>query len=376
MILVLVVVGLAVVLGSALLQSASLNGQIEHNVTSAMELESRAESGINLGLYYLQHPHDAPSLNGDGYYPGGTALSIGTETIQSLTVNRTAGDVYELVSQVQDGALDRTTRARARVISEYEVKYALAANSDVDLTHGKVRSNAVIGSMLVDGVVSATGTLVTSLLLADGTNGSTFTPAPSYLNRPVPYFSEILFTAALPSYTYNGATYTAQELTSNVNGLLSGNVVTNPANVWYSKSSRKVTFSLTVPGTLVILGESSDLDVDGALSVTPKPGMPGLIVQRDFKLTQNNSAATINGLFWVGRRLESAPLKVINILLNLFQQPYLKVNGALMLATMDSDGLSHFEGELDLSYNASKVDLPDFSSYGRTPAGVVVLDWK
>src|SRR5688572_28167986 len=73
---VLVVVGIVAVMGLAMLSSSALQVQQGLNAQLAAEADTLAESGVNLAMYYLQHPTRAPQLK-TGYWPGGSDLKLG-----------------------------------------------------------------------------------------------------------------------------------------------------------------------------------------------------------------------------------------------------------------------------------------------------------
>ena len=61
LVIVTIVVGVAALMGYALLGSAALESQVSSNSTTLAQAECLAESGINLAMLYLQSPSKAPA---------------------------------------------------------------------------------------------------------------------------------------------------------------------------------------------------------------------------------------------------------------------------------------------------------------------------
>src|SRR5207248_7282852 len=70
MILVISAIAIAAVLGFALLSTATLHTRTSGNSLRIGSADYLAESGVNLALYYIPYPSQAPSLNGNAYWGG------------------------------------------------------------------------------------------------------------------------------------------------------------------------------------------------------------------------------------------------------------------------------------------------------------------
>ena len=83
MVMVLMVMAAAAVMGYALLASATLQGQVANAGIQQVSSNQIAESGVNVAMYYLQYPNNAPSLT-NGYWNGQTGISFGSSVSRSV----------------------------------------------------------------------------------------------------------------------------------------------------------------------------------------------------------------------------------------------------------------------------------------------------
>jgi len=383
LVIVLAVIALAAVLGYAMLTTASLSAQIDTNTSGITSSETLAESGVELAAFYLQHPQNAPVLNTDGYWAGGINISLGgTLKIDSVTVTRTAPNKFTVTSTASGGitSSSRTIKARLYVESSYIVKNAIACNGDFDLSRAAVTVTAANASLSktirVDGTLQVASSLLGTIVQAVSSTLSTVVAVPTYPPAAVPLCAELNNYDSLPAYTYNGSTYMADELTVDPGAtLLTSNLALNPANVWYSTTSRKINSTTTINGTLILRGDSTDLEVKGTLRIRPISGMPALMTARELKLSQSTSLLDAEGLVWVGKEINSAD-GVLNILTGLFAKPTIQIQGALMLAHAGSAMGSGFRGNLKVTFTPDNLNLPNLTTVGQTPTSVKVLSWQ
>ena len=381
LVVVLAIIALAAVLGYALLSAVSLSSQIDRNASSVNSSDTLAESGVELAMYYLQHPDKATSVNSSGFWAGGTNISLGDGLkLDRVTVQQTAPYTYSISSTATSGA-SRTINATVYVESKYEVKHALASNAGLDLSRATVTLTGTVlpVSIRVDGTLNLLSSLLATILSL-GSNQTGWVVPPTYPVHAVPSRSELTLLNSMPYYTYNGKLCTADELTSHsLNALKSPDLVRNPANVWYTKNSINAGGTNIFDGTLVVMGDSSDMRVQGNLKITPKAGMPGLIASRELDLHADTSVLQVEGLVWVGRRIVSSGG---SLLLGVLFKPKMQVNGALMIAGRGdddadlNDATSNFRGTLAIIFTPDNLNLPDLSTVGQTPTKVRLLSWK
>src|SRR4051812_37913003 len=89
LLIVLGVVGVATVMGFAMVSSSALQAQAGGTLKYATAAEYLAESGGQLALYYLQNPGASPVAKPAGYYPGETGVSFGAGVAGSADVTVT-----------------------------------------------------------------------------------------------------------------------------------------------------------------------------------------------------------------------------------------------------------------------------------------------
>src|SRR5688572_17257892 len=140
--MVVAVVALASTLGYVMLVSASLQSRASTNQTKLVSAEYLAESGLNIAMYYLEHPNRAPAVNAEGYWAGmntSYGLPNGSVGTLSVSVTRDATDpwTYEVVSAASVGStsdasrnVTRTTSARLYVQNEFVMKPGAALTNN------------------------------------------------------------------------------------------------------------------------------------------------------------------------------------------------------------------------------------------------------
>src|SRR5687767_14267711 len=68
--MVVAVVALASLLGYTMLATATMQSRASGNQTKLVSADYLAESGLNIAMYYLQKPENAPTLNAGVYWGG------------------------------------------------------------------------------------------------------------------------------------------------------------------------------------------------------------------------------------------------------------------------------------------------------------------
>jgi Tfp pilus assembly protein PilX len=400
LILVLMLVALAAIVSFALLSASTLQAKVSGNSNIAMIADSNAESGLNLALYYLQHPQSAPTLSGGStpYYPGSSSLSLGNAGTVALAISNPSSKTFDIVSSATIGsgstALTRTVKASAYLNASYQVTQALLANRDLSLPgSGSGVTVTVNGSARIDGTLSVASPSTISgnkQAVAIGAGVSSADAVPKYPTVAAPDITDLTIAKNLPLYYWRGkGPYLADQLTINPSG---GSLQTtrtgsrvkdssysgdNPGNVWYTTSTRTFTGTVSVPGTLVIIRDSSapttakHLRVGGVLRITPKSGYPGLVVVDDVQFQGSNRQLIVDGLAWIGGKLtnNASGAAVVN--------GSAQINGALMLANKSAQAIdsSGFQGTVSVTYSASNLDLPDLCDGNQTPSSVTVIQW-
>ena len=383
LLLVVAVVAMAAVLGFALLSGATLQTRAAGNANHAAQADYLAESGINLAVHYLQHPEKAPSLNAGGYWSGtGGDLAIGSEGAMAINVSvaRDATDVwtYEINSTGKVGPagerqITRTGFSRATVVSEYQLKYATAATAALTLYPRTTITGDVLSN---NGVTLKVGAQVT---------GNALTPLLSldvgYLNPPAnpPVPSNTVGAPAVgdvnkyATYAYQGGTGTADTIPAGVTSL--PNVLApmvpsaaNTANVWVSEGNMTLNNNVVIPGTLVVKG---NLTINGlGIVITPKAGMPGVIVTNTLQVNQPKKVATISGVVYVGVTLKSNGVPLLPA-----DASILNINGGLLLGGAVTPITNNYNVVTNVKLDPNFSKAPDLSTTGRVPVGVNLVRW-
>ena len=401
--LVIAVIALASILGYVMLSSATLQNRAGSNQIKTLSADYLAESGLNIAMYYLQYPKNAPALNGDGYWSGmngNYTLPNGRPGSLSVAVTRDATDpwTYEIAATASVGGegdstsrITRTAGARVYVRNEFVMRPgAVVANGNITFygpitTTGDVYSAkqmgiktgastpAINGKGYSQSAITSTGytTPTGSYWPIDNTAANApIAPSNDSVNRYRTYATD------------DGQQYNAGLLTT-VTDLLSGLLsiifpppsTDNPAGVIYKDATSAplvVTDNQTINGTLVVDG---DLQIKGTnITINPQPGFPALIVTGNLEIFQSGKNLTANGVTYIGGTLKSnnnglpAPLPAL--------ASTFTVNGGLIFGSPTATPIMlGYNVKTNLNYNATKAKAPELSSILRQPKGITIVRW-
>src|SRR3989442_4278586 len=133
LVLVVTVLAFAAIVGFAMLSTASMQAQTTLNSNLALSADALADSGVDLGCYYLLNPTKAPKIvPPGGYYNGGT-ITFGPNMPGSVDLTITpinsSGD-YKIVSLCKPGTRDLSHTVTATVHRDpgHQVKSLVAFN--------------------------------------------------------------------------------------------------------------------------------------------------------------------------------------------------------------------------------------------------------
>ncbi|MBC7785600.1 MAG: hypothetical protein H7144_17345 [Burkholderiales bacterium] len=363
MVLVLSAVAATSVLAYALLTSASMQAQVTNATADRIQRKYLAESGLNLALYYLQNPTASPvslvyGTNGNIHYPGESNVVVpGMSGTLNIAVSNSANGIFDITSVATLDSV--TTTAYSQVQLKKSRVFSSAANlkGNVSLTPLTIINGGVItdgtlnkGLALVNGLVTA----VNGLLFG----GNTY-PSGTSLSYPMTAFYY------MPFYFYDGKRYTAKSLPANVvtATLLDADTVNNPQNVWYASNDVKFLSSTTMTGTVVV---KRDLTLQGNLTVTPKTGMPSLIIGRRLEMSGALRNLTSNGVTYLGEEIRASGLTGTSTI---------SVSGAF-IAGQSGWPVDGFAGWMFLSHNSSRSTLSGFADEMETINSVNIRSWE
>jgi Tfp pilus assembly protein PilX len=374
MVLVITVIGLATVLGFAMLSGAMLQSRTGGNATRSATAEYLAESGINLAMYYLQYPNRAPSLNAQGYWAGtggAVAISSSVPGTVNVTVVRDLTDpwTYEVTSVGQSGTVSgtgvtRTQQARLYVRNQYLVQRAGNFNSSVTLYNrttidGDVASNSAI--TLSSGII--TGTIYCTLLSG---SSQSYQPAPATPASPTNSNINLYSTYSYQNSPYSASAVSVSSLTGTSGVTTLGTSGSNPAGVWVRTGDLTLNDNVSVAGTLVVNG---NLTLSGVnVAITPQAGFPGLIVTGNVTVVQQARTTVVNGVAYIGGQLKTS-----GVLLS--TPSSLKIYGGLLMGITGVPFATTYNATTYVKLDASMPKAPDLSSANRSPTGVSIVRW-
>jgi hypothetical protein len=382
---VLLVTALAAVLGYSLLSSSAVQSRAAANLQDVHRAELIADSGINFALYCLANPDKAPSLAvgaaGNTHYPGGADLALlGSDFgVVSIEVTNTALDRYTVVATGVHGQARRAFEVSLELPSEYRVTHAMSAAADVSLP-----SNAVVnGSLRSDGVVTLPnrGIVRGAIEAINGASLANASITPSFPTRGNPSWNDLNLVRSLNAthpviktwreYYLNGNRYYAEPLPSTlITGRLQTlNVLTNPANVWYSNSTVTLR-DAEIDGTIVVRGSGTDVIIEGSSTVrSANSALPAIVVRDDLLFRSGAvTSLSVEGILWIGDD--------ISVTSGSSTSCSLQVRGSLLMGGTGSIVKTNFRGTVTVVYDELKVRAPDLSNSNRWPTGMRVLSWQ
>ena len=398
--MVVAVIAIASILGYVMLSSASLQNQAGSNQVKMLSADYLAESGLNIAMYYLQYPKNAPARNADGYWSGMNAdytLPNGSPGSLSVVVARDPSDIwtYEIAATASVGSpgdpthrVTRTSGARVYVRNEFVLRPgAVVANGELVFygpmtvtgdvyTAGKMGIKTGTSTPAINGRGYSRDAYTVSGYQAptgqywpveNSTSGAPIAPTNSNVNR-------------YKTYQVNGETKNAgllQTVTDLITGLL-GLIfpppsTDNPAGVIYKDATASplvLTDNQTINGTLIVEG---DLQIKGTnITINPQPGFPALIVTGNLEIFQSGKNLTANGVTYIGGQLKSSGTPLIPTLAST-----LTVNGSLVFGSTGGTSpiMLGYNAKTNLTYNATKAKAPELSSSLRQPTGVTIVRW-
>jgi hypothetical protein len=402
--LVTAFVGIASVLGLALLSSAALQSAATRNQDLVIQADGLAESGINLGTYWVQNLADSTKC------PAAvTSLAIGGKYVQSnLTVKNVPGKIKVTVERLSYNRFQVTSVGKsAEDLSGQGVGRTLTAQVDANYYGYAISAtNLSSGNLVIPATTTITGDIFSTVpvTLATGAtvNGEIFDAPASggsggggllgglvggVVNVLTGTLNAVVATLVPPpssanhylTYTYNGKSYAAREITASslLNTTLNPDA-NNPLGVFYHKGALTLAGGAKVNGTLVVkdvAGGLLGLGADpGVLRVTGKgnaltqnvPNYPALVADSDVSFEATNATLDVAGLAYTGGRVTHAGT-VTGSALNI-------VGGLLFggtTAALDSSVPTR------LTYDRVRNSVPSLvTTTTPAPTSVTVVYWK
>ncbi|HEY0009608.1 MAG TPA: hypothetical protein VGB55_12850 [Tepidisphaeraceae bacterium] len=369
LIMVIMAVGLASVMAVAVLATAQMRATIAGVGQSRLQGQYLAQSGLNLAVYYIEHPEASPVPLKDGYwgsvhYPGENNLRL-SPLLGELTITVVNTAIGQLTVTSVATIDEQKTTATAKISLRKSRTFEYASFNRSGLTLNSL--STVTGGLYTDGAISppATGQVSGTIVAANGAllpGGQPFNPAESteYPISLIDYYA--------PTYFYQGRRCTAQTLPQTVGLLLPiQDIFNNPANVWYVKDNN-TTFSqpLTMVGTIVTARNRSAI-FTSSVTITPFPDMPALVVGKDLEMRNAGRTVRLNGVTYVGGLLRGNSTATGSTL---------RVNGAFISGNSGWPVHSSFRASLNLQHNASAATVSGFADELEKITSLHIDSWS
>ena len=375
--MVTAVVAVASVMGIAILSSSALQGEVSSNQDQATRADGLAESGIAVGLYYLQNLNDStkcpmPVLTNPGgvYTKVGQSLGTAVSGTFDLTITRLSSTRYTVTSTgnatSSKGTVQRSLTATVEV--NY-FPYALTATNASTLltsTLPAVTSSGgttIIGDVYSNGPLTVNATVTGNIFGGNGLLGGLIKTITGVVVKLVPTTTNVNHYA---SYYYNNVKYTPPTI-SLVTDIPAQPAANNPAGVYIHAGNLDIAGNVKINGTLVLTG-SSQLRVSGTGNqITPIAGFPALVADGDISFRANNSTLDLLGLTYMGGKVTRS---------SSYTGCRLNVTGGMLYGGSSTISLDS-NVAVQINYDRAKASVPDLVSGGNPqPSSVTVTAWQ
>jgi uncharacterized Zn-binding protein involved in type VI secretion len=370
LVLVVAVLATAAVLGYAMLSANTLQAEVSSNLMHAAGAEYVAESGINVGMYYLQWPANSPanwtSTPGYKLYATAVPLNDGTESNFNLAVTANAQtNTYTLQSTGYPTPGSAFSHAATATVTVKRVPIPGAGVFGGGITipaRTTFSSAGITGALAIqaDGAITQSGgTIVGNESAAPLTPAAYVAPTASNVN----YYG----VGTTGNYLWTDGTTlgTPQQITvaTLTAAKLPATLSSNPAGIFYHQGDLVVTGSVTINGTLIVRGGS--LTVQGTLIINPASQFPALVCEEDAIIKGQSRQLAANGVVflgtgfsWSGNNTNSA----------------INITGALVMPSAATIGTTT-KGVCNVTYSASNTNVPLLTTFDQPAASVEINSW-
>jgi Tfp pilus assembly protein PilX len=312
--MVTAVVAVASVLGMAILSGNALQAQASANQHHALQADALAESGVNLGLYYLQNVHDptkcpigvsslaAPPPDAAPYSRTGITIGADVHGTIDLSVRRLSASRYAVTSTGR--ATGGVTRQMSVTADVNYYGYAVIASNPTTGTFVVPAGSTINGDVYSSVPVTNNGTVSGRIFANSAAGASPLGGVQGLLGLALPAVPPVLQVNHYATYVHNGVPGVAELLPPGGLGdnETRGPTALNPAGVYYTAGHLAVGNNVTVNGTLVAV--AGQVRVQGAnVRVTPAAGFPAIVSDQDLSFRASNATLQANGLTYVGGRV-------------------------------------------------------------------------
>jgi Tfp pilus assembly protein PilX len=372
--MVIAVVAVASVLGLAILSSSALQAEVASNQDQGVHADGMAESGVAIGIYYLQNLADSskcpmPTLANPGgkYTMTGQQLGNTVPGTYDLTVTRISDNRYTVSSTgkatTPSGTVSRTLTATVDVNYFPFALNATNASTLFGSTLPAVTSNGgttIVGDVYSNGPLTCNAT-VSGSVYAGGLLSGLLKTILGVVNTLIPTTANVNHYS---TYYYKGVRYTAPIISTVASIPAQPNATTNPGGVYVCAGSLDLTGNNKIVGTIV-LTSSGSLRIQGnGNSITPISGFPALVADGDITFRVNSSAIDLLGLVYIGGKV-SRSTGVTGSKLN--------ITGALLYGGSSSISLDSTVAVF-IKHDHTKASIPSLVTSGTpTPTSVSIV---
>jgi Tfp pilus assembly protein PilX len=371
LVLVVAVLATAAVLAYAMLSANTLQAEISSNLTHAAGAEYVAESGVNVGMYYLQTPASAPpswtSSAGYKLYASAVPLNDGTQSNfdLSVTANPTP-NTYTLQSTgwPSTGSAFSHTATAIVTVNRAPIPGAGVFGGNITIpSRTTFSSNGVTGALAVqaDGTITQSGGTISGAQSVAPLEGNAYiVPTASTVN-----FYGVGTTGGNYLWTDNTTLGTPQQITTSTltAANLPATLSTNPAGIFYHQGNLSITSNITIAGTLIVRGGT--LTLQNTVTINPKAQFPALICEDNAILKGSSHVLTANGVVFLGTGFSWTGSNTNSSFV---------VNGALLMPAGASIGTST-KGTVDVAYSRSNTNVPLLTTFDQPGISVQIDSW-
>lgn len=384
MLLVMVLVGMAVILGMSYLSVASLHAGMSRNYRQAARARYLAESGLEHALYICRfHPEQ---IDGAFSQPlGPYYLNDDTSAQYTISARSEGLNKYTLLATAVVGGVWQGNQAVGGIRRTSSLTLTRAPVPRATRSHGLFISAG--GNVQLPGTVQVNGNLYVSNELINYAAVSGNVYCSGAVLDPLHLIGGLIYQFVEPvqaptisvqqyvQYGLNGKNYSAitcNRSTLSQNGELAGGrsiTATNPGGVVYlcptDGSSVKLTGGLNFQGTLIIDG---DIVINGSnINLTAVDGYPAIVASGAVRVDNSCTDLVINGLVAADGGIVGGTGDGDN--------SSLTINGALYGRT--GGYASTLKGTHVLNYQSALAQVYDFSlpAAQRVPK-VTVTRWN
>jgi hypothetical protein len=369
--LVLAIVGMASLIGLAMLANASLQSQVAGSTVKSATAEYLAESGIQTASYYVQRnfanmPAGWGTHSGYALYATNVAIPGISGTFDVTAVATGTQDQYQI------RAVGRDNSAAAASVSRTSSAYVTMIRATPNYAAGFGGNTTIGTNVFFNGAVVTPGTL--------GGLGATLVTT----LRNAFFGTELAApTAATGNINYYGGTatvgtYTLPDGSVNIPQLVPAAIIasptalvpnaTNKGNVFYSMSDLTLSGGGTYNATFIVHGKLNITANATTITINRKPGLPALITDSMLYVNAKNTTVNINGLAWLGAGFGWGPTLTAT-------GSRVNVNGSLLMPAGQALGGLNVS-TLTINYTPANVDVMNVTTGSASGVAVKYSNWK